>query len=311
MKVHCFYHRADLDGHCSGAIVRRWCGLNGHEYVPHGVDYGDDVDWLCGAGPDSMAVVCDFTPEGEAWLALQAMEELHGGGLVWIDHHETAIRSAGEPCRRIAGLRKVGTAACRLAWRHFFPGRDEPAAVRMLGRYDVFDRGDAEAWESRILPFQYGLRLSRTDPDGTDEEGLWQELLGGGPATGIALHAVLADGATCLRFERENSRRTALAAGYDCEVEGVGLCCAANARGGSLVLDAYARPEHRMRILWGFDRDKWKVHLYENGHGDVHCGEFAARHGGGGHRGAAGFTLPAGLSPLVYFEPPAAAEGGA
>jgi hypothetical protein len=69
------------------------------------------------------------------------------------------------------------------------------------------------------------------------------------------------------------------------------LCCAANGRGNSLTLDAFARPEHKMRILWSFDRNKWRVHLYDNGHDDVHCGEIAKRFGGGGHKGAAGFEL--------------------
>ena len=65
VKVWCFYHRVDLDGHCAGAVVRKWCWENGHEFVPRGVNYGEEVKWSEGAGPGAMAVIVDFTPEGQ------------------------------------------------------------------------------------------------------------------------------------------------------------------------------------------------------------------------------------------------------
>lgn len=164
MKVHCFYHRADLDGHCSGAIVRRWCQRHGHEFVPHGVNYGDQVDWMCGAGDDSMAVVVDFTPEGEgAALTLAEMNAgYRGGGLVWIDHHETAIERVRRSGKYFIGSRDFVKAACVLVHDWFFPGAPVPAAVKLLGAYDVFDRSDAERWENDVLPFQYGMRMVRS-----------------------------------------------------------------------------------------------------------------------------------------------------
>jgi len=301
MKVWCFFNRADLDGHCSAAIVRRWCGLNGHEFIPRGVDYGESADWMEGAGPDSMALIADFTPEGDgAGLMLEAMGDAYGRGLVWVDHHKTALeRRIGDI--GILGLRKVGAAACELTWRTLFPAADMPPAVRLLGRYDVFDRSDPKEWEKAILPFQYGLRMRETLPDShAEEKKLWKTLLC--PDKDWFIPQLIHEGMLLLRSERKGNEIAALAGAYDCVFEGL-PCCAMNGSGNSLRLDAYARPEHRMRIMWAFTGGRWKVSLFENGDPAVDCGAVAARHGGGGHRGAAGFFLPADLSPLVFFAP--------
>lgn len=290
MKVHCFYHRADLDGHCSGAIVAKWCGINGHEFVPHGVNYGESVDWMAGAGPDAMAVITDFTPEGDgAGVMLSAMSDGYGRGLVWIDHHKTALERIGVGNLMVLGRRGSGTAACVLTWQYFFRDKPLPSAVRWLGAYDVFDREDEAVWEWSILPFQYGMKMRLTDPGGASAV-TWDMLLNDRQGSRGFAVSVVADGRVALTFERENNRKTAKAAAYDCVFEGL-LCCAINARGNSLVLDSYARPEHKMRILWGFTGGVWRVSLYENGHADVDCGEIAKRFGGGGHKGAAGFEM--------------------
>jgi hypothetical protein len=296
VNVHCFYHSADLDGHCSGAIVRRWCEIEGHTYLPHGVNYGKTVDWLIGGEEDSAAVIVDFTPEGGRTLTSRDILEkmsLCYSEVIWIDHHETAINAVGD--KQFQGIRKVGTAACILTWNYFFKQADVPEAVQLLGAYDIFDRSDEEKWQKEILPFQYGMRLLDTNPDGTDTAGLWFKLLDE-TANQQYSHGyyevgwISAEGMTILKYERIQNARTAKSTAYDCMFDGM-LCCAANGRGNSLTLDAFARPEHKMRILWSFDRSKWRVHLYDNGHADIHCGEVAQKFGGGGHKGAAGFEL--------------------
>lgn len=285
-KCWCFYHGSDLDGHCAGAVVRRWCRLNGYGFVPRPVDYGRPVDWFEGAGADNLAVIVDFTPEGDDPAGvMRRMAGGRAGGLVWIDHHETAIGRAG-------------AAACRLAWEYFFPGEPEPRAVELLGLYDVFDRSDIRRWENAILPFNFGLRLFRTDP--RLDEPVWREVF---DETGFAYQygEIQSLGeAHLVVLERQNEALCETAA-FDCVFQGR-PACAVNARGNSLVLDACARPEHELRILFSFTGGRWIVRLFENGHRGVHCGKLAERFGGGGHAGAAGFELPPERSPLEVFD---------
>lgn len=303
-KVYCYYHSADLDGHCSAAIVWQWCREWGQEFVPRPVNYGQEVDWLEAAKEEGAgAVIVDFTPGGDdpaQTLDLMAYE-LHGR-LLWIDHHRTAILKVGES--DVKGARGVGFAACELTWECLCKGRPMPDAVRLLGRYDVFDRRDAAEWEARILPFQYGMRLQEHNAADAETADFWEALFNEYTfdEKSYLVQDIIGSGRTALKAERMNNKRTAEAAAYDCVFEGL-LCCAINARGNSLVLDDYALGKHKMRVLWGFAKNKWLVSLYENGDPKVDCGALAQKHGGGGHKGAAGFSLPAELSPLVYFKP--------
>jgi oligoribonuclease NrnB/cAMP/cGMP phosphodiesterase (DHH superfamily) len=315
MNVHCFFHRTDLDGHCSGAIVRLWCERNGHIYVPHGVNYGELVTWTRWAAPEDMAIIVDFTPErvqhgdvkASPYDILARIKNAYSS-LVWIDHHATAIDAVyGELLTGcdFEGLRRFNTAACVLTWQHFFPGTEIPTAVSLLGAYDVFDRSNKSLQWDEILQFQYGMRTRVTLPDNTDEKGLWYKLLLGrnedkeNPGY-YELGWIIAEGTTVLKYERLQNEKTVKSAAYDCTFNGM-LCCAINARGNSLLLESFARPEHKMRILWSFDRNKWRVHLYENGHDDVHCGEIAKKYGGGGHKGAAGFEATWPDCPITTF----------
>ena len=330
MNVHCFFHRTDLDGHCSGAIVRLWCERNGHIYVPHGVNYGQQIDWVAGATLDDMAVIVDFTPErtrgdlmASSYDILCLIQSAYNG-LVWIDHHETAIdavrqaqqqsMSAGNVTHDFKGIQKSGTAACILTWQHFFPHADIPTAVSLLGAYDIFDRSNPERWNMDILPFQYGMRTHATLPDGTDEKSLWYKMLLGRDDCKESTDYyergwIQAEGRTVIRYEEQQNLRTVKSAAYDCMFDGL-PCCAINARGNSLLLESFARPEHKMRILWSFDRNKWRVHLYENGHDDVHCGEIAKKYGGGGHKGAAGFELSPHEDPFMFIARSNGNDGG-
>jgi len=141
----CFYHSADLDGKCSGAIVRSmWeCELIG-------INYGDAFPWDS-IEPGETVVMVDFCLQ--PFSEMVRLNEL--AELVWIDHHVSAIREA-EACgfeARLAQVLEVGRAGCELAWEHYV-GTEVPKAVRLLGRYDVWDHADPEVW-----PFTYGMRF--------------------------------------------------------------------------------------------------------------------------------------------------------
>lgn len=83
----------------------------------------------------------------------------------WIDHHKSAIDDYAENKDVLLNLKdmftflKVGKAACELAWQHFFDD-DIPRAVFLLGTYDVWRNDDKQLWETKVMPFQYGMRLN-------------------------------------------------------------------------------------------------------------------------------------------------------
>jgi hypothetical protein len=160
--------------------------------------------------------------------------------------------------------------------------------------------GAVDRWEDYILPFNFGLRLRRTEPGPSGAGRVWDRLLDMPGLDDLHLD-IIREGRIHLDvLERQNEALCGTAA-FDCVFQGR-PACAANARGNSLALDAYARPEHELRILFSFTGGRWAVRLFENGHEGVHCGRLAEGFGGGGHAGAAGFELPPERHPLEVFD---------
>lgn len=157
MNPICYYHRADFDGVCSAAIVKKFvpdCEL-------YGIDYGDPFPWdkvepLEANGMKSLRRVfmVDFSLKPDEMKRLSEVCDL-----VWIDHHKSAI----EGCAGldINGIRSTALAGCELAWELFAERAGDhslpvPESVRLLGRYDVWDAENPD-WP-RIEAFQFGMR---------------------------------------------------------------------------------------------------------------------------------------------------------
>jgi oligoribonuclease NrnB/cAMP/cGMP phosphodiesterase (DHH superfamily) len=185
MRPICFFHRVDLDGVCSAAIVKHFvpdCELYGME---HGYEFPwekareGETDWIIVGGEEQhppikekrVVYLVDFN------LPIEDMRRLASiSNLIWCDHHKTALDACSD--LRARGMRDTSRAACELTWAWFSwvnPGEASdhytyeemedgnpsdirlPEAVRLLGAYDAWRKDDPE-WESKILPFQYAVR---------------------------------------------------------------------------------------------------------------------------------------------------------
>ncbi|MFA5382468.1 MAG: hypothetical protein WC356_04825 [Candidatus Micrarchaeia archaeon] len=287
----CFYHRGDLDGHCSGAIVR-------HRYPECkmvGIDYEDEFPWA-DVSPGEDVIMCDFS------LPMDQMERLRilciqpqifwvGGkphhNFTWIDHHKTAIDKAREAGFVTPGLRVVGKAGCELTWEYLFPDEPMPCAVFLLGRYDVWDERNV-LWTSDILPFQYGLRKELTDPANPDTAGTWEMILRAAEFEPI-FEGLIGEGNAILTYQHQQDEKLMARHAFITTLDGIAALAVNNGPGGSMKFEP-APPGHHLFFI-SFARlpgKKWLVNLYTF-RDDVDCGEIAKRHGGGGHRKAAGF----------------------
>jgi len=299
MSVICFYHIGDLDGKCSAAIVRL---SHDQEVELVGIDYGWKFPWEK-ITKDTHVIMVDFCLEPfEDMLRLRREAK----SFIWIDHHKTAIaeyESAKEGLfisdrisLSIDGRREIGTAGCELTWDHF-RGGERPLAVKLLGRYDVWDES-AHGWHDEILPFQYGMRNQDNGP----EAPLWIELLT--PQyedyESIAIQKIIEKGKIILAYEeRQNelyvkvcSFETILAeplvVGKPCRQLRVIACNKALAN--SKLFDSVWDPEKYdlMATFYLQKKGTWKVSLYTT-RADVDCSAIAKARGGGGHQKAAGF----------------------
>jgi len=283
----CIYHSRDLDGWMSAAIVKYWFetverpkfgGTTNidNELVLIGWDYGQPIPEIVW-GSDVIMVDISFPAE--------VMNNLFKDcKLVWIDHHISAINEVGTviPMSALLGVRSTSFAACELTWQYFFPQDKIPELVRLLGRYDCFGHKNTKE-ELKVLQFQYGARESISNYEEAvyalrtnilvqnSWESIWKN--------GRAIYAYLCTEAKMIykrafpvtfdgfRFITVNTDRfNPINFGIDYHADGYdGAAC-----------------------FW-YANGKWTFSLY-NDNGQVDCSVICKKRGGGGHKGAAGFT---------------------
>jgi len=283
------YHRSDFDGIFCREIARKFLTAPTTQFI--GWDYGDPVPDV---PLDAMLYMLDISVE----------PLMTHPGLVWVDHHKSAIERYA--ALSIPGYQLDGVAACRLAWWYFFGVGDstagaptsilfptledfrerrvsEPWAVRLAGEYDVWDRRDPDA-----EVFQFGLR--------SEPEVRWDVLL----STNISgfyadyVLGLLEQGHLLKSYQERQDADIVRANWFRLDWEGLTFIGCCHARFNSHLFDAVI-PDVVADALLGFRFDGskglWVVSMYHPpDHTQHDLSAIATRHGGGGHRGACGFT---------------------
>lgn len=267
----CFYHKSDLDGHCSGAIVKYF----NPECELIGVEYGDmcPIETI---GLRESVFIVDFS-----WPMADLLEIRKQGRLVWIDHHKSAIDQyeywlRTEQRLPIMGLRDISKAACELTWGYFIQ-EPLPEVVRLLGRYDVWDHKD-----EKVLPFQMGIRLETTSPE--ENFKLWQELFQL-KKDSPDIKNIISRGEIILEYQKQCDKRNYDRNLLEIDFDGVTVPCLNSSGGSEKFLDTLK--DVPFGILFHRTKDKWVVSLRSE---NIDVSLIAKRYGGGGHKGAAGFT---------------------
>jgi len=280
-KPICFYHSADLDGLCSGAIVLR----NNPGCEMFGIDYGQELPWS--KVKDRDVIMVDFHLEPHSDMHRLARE---CKSLVWVDHHASAIKDQDEnpvDGDHVTCLTSIDFAACELTWAFYNQDEDlglmpmeTPGFVYLLGRYDIWDK--TNGWDTKVLPFQYGLRRLAN----TVSSHVWQQLFD--DYNDILLLNIIHEGKIILDAQRQFNSKICRRA-FTTTVRGVKFIAINYPDSGSMVLDSvYDSEKHDGRLVFSNHKGKyWYVTMYSE---KVDVSEIATYFGGGGHKGAAGFT---------------------
>lgn len=281
----CFFHDSDLDGHCSGAVVKYFHP----ECEMIGINYGDEFPWES-IRPNEVVFMVDFALQ--PFERMERLEKMYH--LVWVDHHKTAIEEAIKKNFECDGLQRIGIGGCALTWMHLNPKLhpiEMPRAVRFLAEYDIWDHHDPDT-----LPFQYGFRLNEDTFPNNQE--LWTDTF-----RGDNVQETINTGKFIIKYEKSQNAKFCKAYVFETsmphaptkenEITGVyrAICCN---RGftNSQLFDSIWDPE-KYDLMITFCRIKlpakiWTVSLYST-KPEIDCGAIAKNYGGGGHPGAAGF----------------------
>jgi len=263
----CFYHSSDLDGQCSGALIK----MEYPECEMYGLDYGDDFPWDIIKQNETVFLV-DFSLK--PYIETVYLAELLGNNFIWIDHHISAMNTIETEYSkrnngRINGIRRIGTAACELTWEYLHPTKEIPTFVKLLGRYDVWDHSDP-----RTLPFQYGIKQYDTSP----ESGIWIGVWFNNIVTGV-----IQEGETILKYINRDYERNINKFAFDVDFDGY-KCIAVNIPcANSRIFDGIGnKDQYDIMITFGFQNGSWRIRLYSDKE-DIDITALATKYGGGGH----------------------------
>lgn len=306
MKTHVIYHRADFDGLFSGAVCWHWLTKQGQDVELHGWDFGDpQVTVPYG----HKFYIVDLPHEEPAAVSGDMFR-------VWIDHHkssmekvETFFRSIKQPDYSPPGYRIDGVAACRLAWQWFAHGEPgsvadlpvkqhyidrcavEPDALTLAGEYDVWDKRDPDA-----EAFQFGLTTNGPwTPERLAHVFFAHDL-------GEHVHPECApfvkDGRAAMRWQQAYARDVCKGRGYYVELGGnrYWAIASVHARNSSWFPNETVPEDANGLLCYRIEGDgQVKVSLYNReGCEDIDHSVIAVAHGGGGHKGACGFSMTLG-----------------
>lgn len=278
MKQITLYHNADLDGFCSGAIVK----IANPDTELYGINYGDEVPW--GLIEDKEVFMVDFSMQ--PWENMAKLDKL-ATKITWIDHHKTAIdeyeANKVDLTKEWTTVLDTKKAACELCWHHF-NDKSMPSAVKLLGRYDVWDLDFDEC----VLPFQMGMRLDNWNPDSPKAISCWVNLINDSKYW-LKFHEY---GETVLQYQKQVNEKM-MSASFETEFEGLKFLVCNQGFTNSQLFDSKFDPNKHdavMAIFYKGPEKGWTISLYSPNQ-KHNLSLIAKKMGGGGHPCACGFQV--------------------
>lgn len=112
-------HSADNDGMLSAFLVARKFGITDLNDIIM-TDYGKGSDFINShkIEKNEKVIICDFSFENGPDDMKKLMEITND--IIWIDHHESAIKKYGKFGDNIPGIRVIGTSAAMLTYIYFY-----------------------------------------------------------------------------------------------------------------------------------------------------------------------------------------------
>lgn len=289
----CFYH-VDNDGKCAGFWVRKLAKhYDGYEkeFIP--INYGIEFPFET-IRPNEQIFIVDYSILPEEMDKLLKITQ----DVIWIDHHASAIKRYDNYPRRIDGLRYDGVAGCMLTYCYLshmlcessnagkliFPfdlnmTKDAPMFTKYIADYDVWTFKYCNTKE-----FNLGSQLYDLHP----ESEVWDELLNQHKHHyNELLISIINQGETIITYRDNWAKEYCEHKGFEVEFEGY-KCFALNlAMISSDHFKSINEDDYDMFIGFSYDGELWTYSLRST---KVNCYEIAMKYGGGGHKGAAGFT---------------------
>lgn len=316
-KIHILQHN-DADGYGAAYLVKKYLTNNckSRDIAFHVMSYKDNEveDFLKEVEKDSQVWIVDYSLQPEKMIELLKITK----DVIWIDHHATAINKYNDwydlieeatGVDNIKGIRLVGLCGAALTYQYLSNGLSEEALIELQDSCideanvlsvlkDEFEEkaprwlrlvNDWDVWQhnySDSKPFQIAIAndlsielFVQLDNDFAED----------------TLCELLCKGESYLEYRDQWAstfrQRYGQVKGLDFKTSRIYDCYVMNL--GNANSDFFGPEIDKRDICMNYcdNKESTEFSLYSN-KSDVDVGAIAQTYGGGGHKGAAGFTIP-------------------
>lgn len=279
----CFYH-CDIDGRCAGSVVAKYCGnYNKEDFFE--VNYEDPLP-IDKIEKNEQVYLVDYAfSTYTVWQLDEILRKTKN--VVWCDHHEssTNLLNTRTDLKRINGIVQQGISGAALTYMYLYKCKLDnlPMYIKYVNDYDC--------WTYKHDPYTtyFKLGMEIMDHDALDQ--IWCILHSRYEAKYYPeydeLDVILENGKVIKWYIDQDYEGYRDAWAYESEIDGH-RCLVVNRKTNSWIFGEKYK-EYPIVAVWVFDGEKYHYSLYSN-NPDISCSQIAEKFGGGGHRGAAGFT---------------------
>lgn len=288
--VVCISHN-DLDGLASAAVVKkkypeaRIFHTNYGKYIPNQAFV-----------PGTKLFITDFSLEEADF---KRAEHIVGAqNIIWIDHHEAAIKDREAKGFAYPGLRTADRCGAYLCWKYLFPNKPVPKTIEMVDDYDrwIFANPNTKA-------FNAGAGIFDLRPSSKPSGPIWADLLGDNEeCANKRLQILINIGAKVLGYNEAKHKMLCDDLVYPCEMDGSKFLIANTKMANSSFFDSVDKTGFNGVgvVQYSPDIGKYRCSLYSPDDIQETLPFVLAHFKGGGHPKACGFqadTYPFPLPP--------------
>jgi len=273
MRYVVYYHGCCADGFAGMMVVRRWLLRDyNFDFVRNNVEfiasqYGDEP---LSVEPGDNIIMVDFSfPRA----VIEDMQE-KADWVVVIDHHKTAEENLKDLISDdiVFDMNHSGAV---LAWKYFFEFEPVPLFLKYIEDYDL--------WKFELLRSR---ELSAGLKSMPMLQSNWDSYL-----NGFGLDQLANDGEAILRYQQQQIGTIMRRKLPMIELDGYRVPCINATNMISEIGDALAN-DYPFVVMYFDTEDKRVFSMRSSKSGDVDVSLIAKKRGGGGHRTAAGFSIP-------------------
>lgn len=218
--------------------------------------------------------------------------------LIWIDHHDSSIelqKSNDETIKSIDGIRSKQGSGVYLTYvymndmmknieKPMYAFINIPTFILYISDYDTFSKA--------LIPqsdwFKYGMDTHNINPTSS----IWQQLMEDYDKQ--LLSDILEDGKLAYKYAMKELKSYYKSYGFDAKFEGYDIKVINRRTNSSAFGEDYKKADIVMSYV--YDGNLYKYSIFSSKE-DIDCSKLAEKYGGGGHKGAAGFS-----SNTIVFE---------